>query len=222
MSAGTAQTQRAITIDFITRRRLTAHAVFFRPNTGDPDAKDALADELTTDLGAWDGPEHNVGVRLDGGHLELGVRAGSDAFVHAFFLAAEHLRLDARAAFGVHQISSIIIKVEDQELIEPWAPRWPKGFKDKHGHWTETTVKTSSMKTKSANAIYRYSKPLPGSIVPEGVVVWRPKGKPAALDPEIGVEDMEHRALEPRAWIHSSARSPMRRWPIGSGPISTA
>ena len=29
------------------------------------------------------------------------------------------------------------------------------------------------------------------------MVVWRPKGKPAALDPEIGVEDMEHRALEP-------------------------
>ena len=196
MSAGNAQTQRAITIDFITRRRLAAHAVFFRPNTGEPDAKDALADDLTTDLGAWDGPEHNVGVRLDGGHLELGIRAGSDAFAHAFFLAADHLRLDARAAFGVHQISSIIIKVEDQELIEPWAPRWPKGFKDKHGHWTETTVKTSSMKTKSANAIYRYSKPLPGSVVPEGVVVWRPKGKPAALDPEIGVEDMEQRALE--------------------------
>ena len=197
MSAGNAQTQRAITIDFITRRRLAAHAVFFRPNTGEPDAKDALADDLTTDLGAWDGPEHNVGVRLDGGHLELGIRAGSDAFAHAFFLAADHLRLDARAAFGVHQISSIIIKVEDQELIEPWAPRWPKGFKDKHGHWTETTVKTSSMKTKNANAIYRYSKPLPGSVVPEGVVVWRPKGKPAALDPEIGVEDMEQRALEP-------------------------
>ena len=197
MSAGNAQTQRAITIDFISRRKLAAPAVFFRPNTGEPDAKDALADVLTTDLGAWDGPEHNVGVRLDGGHLELGIRAGDDAFAHAFFLAAEHLRLDARAAFGVHRISSVILAVEDQELIEPWAPRWPKGFKDKHGHWTETTVKTSSAKTKSANAIYRYSKPLPGSVVPEGIVVWRPKGKAAALDAELGVEEMENRALAP-------------------------
>ena len=117
--------------------------------------------------------------------------------MHAFFLAADHLKLDARVAFGVHQVSSILINVEDSELIEPWAPRWPKGFKDKRGAWTETTVKTSSAKAKGANAVHRFSKPLPGSIVPDGVVVWRPKGKAAALDIDIGIEDLEPRALAP-------------------------
>jgi hypothetical protein len=193
----TARLQRTLTVEFITRRRLTLPAIWFRPNTGDPNASDILADKLEVDLGAWDGPERNLGVRLEAGHLELGVKAGDDAFMHAFFLAAEHLRIDARCAFGVHQVSSILINVEDQELIEPWAARWPKGFKDKHGHWTETAVRTSSLATKSAKAVYRFSKPLPGSITPEGPVVWRPKGKPAAQDFDIGIEDLEPRALAP-------------------------
>ena len=85
----------------------------------------------------------------------------------------------------------------DQENIEIWAPRWPKGFKDKHGHWTETEVRTSSLATKSAKAIYRFSKPLPGSITPAGVVVWRPKGKAEALDLDIGVEELDSRPLAP-------------------------
>ena len=166
--------QRALTVEFITKRRLNLPAVWFRPQGSDPNATDALADKLDVDLGAWDGAsENNVGVRLENGHLELRIKSGSDAFAHAFFLAAEHLRIDARAAFGVDRISSILINVVDQENIEIWAPRWPKGFKDKHGHWTETEVRTSSLATKSAKAIYRFSKPLPGSITPEGVVVWR-------------------------------------------------
>ena len=193
----TARIQRAITVEFITKHRLSLPAVWFRQHTGDPDAKDTLAETLETDVGAWDGAEHNLGVRLQDGHLELRIKAGDDAFAHAFFLAAEHLRIDARAAFGVHQISSILINVEDQELIEPWVPRWPRGFKDKHGHWTESTVRTSSMATKSAKSIWRFSKPLPGSITPDGVVVWRPKGKAAAQDVELGVEDMEVRPLAP-------------------------
>ena len=200
---GTARLQRALTVEFITKRRLNLSAVWFRPQGSDPNADDALADKLDVDLGAWDGPEHNVGVRLENGHLELRIKAGDDAFAHAFFLAAEHLRIDARGAFGVDRISSVILNVEDQELIEPWAPRWPKGFKDKHGHWTETTVRTSSMATKSAKAIYRFSKPLPGSITPEGVVVWRPKGKAAALDVDIG--DRGSRAARARADGHGRA-----------------
>ena len=192
-----ARLQRALTVEFISKQRLNLSAVWFRPHGADPNADDALADKLDVDLGSWDGPEHNVGVRLENGHLELRIKAGDDAFAHAFFLAAEHLRIDARATFGVDRISSVILNVEDQELIEPWEPRWPKGFKDRHGHWTETTVRTSSMPTKSAKAIYRFSKPLPGSITPEGVVVWRPKGKAAALDVDIGVEDLEPRALAP-------------------------
>ena len=193
----TARLQRALTVEFIAKRRLNLPAVWFRPDGADPNAVDALADKLDVDLGAWDGPEHNVGVRLENGHLELRIKAGDDAFAHAFFLAAEHLRIDARAAFGVDRISSVILNVEDQELIEPWAPRWPRGFKDKHGHWTETTVRTSSMATKSAKSIYRFSKPLPGSITPEGVVVWRPKGKAAAPDVLMGLEDLEPRPLAP-------------------------
>ncbi len=193
----TAKLQRALTVEFITRRRLNLPAVWFRPQGSDPNAVDALADKLDVDLGAWDGPEHNLGIRLENGHLELRIKAGDDAFAHAFFLAAEHLHIDARAAFGVDRISSVILNVEDQELIEPWAPRWPKGFKDKHGHWTETEVRTSSLPTKNAKAIYRFSKPLPGSITPEGIVVWRPKGKAAALDVEIGIEDLEPRPLAP-------------------------
>jgi len=194
---GTAKLQRTLTVEFITKRRLNIPAVWFRPNGNDPSAADALADDLFVDLESWDGPEHNLGVRLQDGHVELGVKAGDDAFMHAFFLAADHLKIDARAAFGVHQVSSILINVEDSELIEQWAPRWPKGFKDRRGNWTETAVKTSSAKTKGANAVYRFSKPLPGSIVPDGVVVWRPKGKAAALDIDIGIEDLEPRALAP-------------------------
>ena len=192
-----ARLQRALTVEFISKQRLNLSAVWFRPHGADPNAEDALADKLDVDLGSWDGPEHNVGVRLENGHLELRIKAGDDTFAHAFFLAAEHLRIDARCAFGVDRISSVILNVEDQELIEPWEPRWPKGFKDRHGHWTETSVRTSSLATKSAKAIYRFSKPLPGSVTPEGVVVWRPKGKAAALDVDIGIEDLEPRALAP-------------------------
>ena len=194
----TARLQRALTVEFITKRRLNLPAVWFRPQGSDPNAADALAEKLDVDLGAWDGAnDNNVGVRLENGHLELRIKAGDDAFAHAFFLAAEHLRIDARAAFGVERISSVILNVDDQELIEPWEPRWPKGFKDKHGHWTETTVRTSSMPKKGVKALYRFSKPLPGSITPDGVVVWRPKGKAAALDADIGIEDLEPRPLAP-------------------------
>jgi hypothetical protein len=211
----TARLQRALTVEFITRRRLNLPAVWFRPNTGAVDAADALADKLEVDLGAWDGPEHNLGVRLQDGHLELSLKAGDDAFAHAFFLAAEHLRIDARCAFGVDRISSVILRVEDQELIEPWAPRWPKGFKDKHGHWTETKVTTSSLKTKNAAAVYRYSKPLPGSVTPDGAVVWRPKGKAAALDVDFGIEDLEPRSLAPTgmdALIRALAYATLAYW----------
>ena len=92
MIEGTAKLQRALTVEFITKRRLNLPAVWFRPNAGDPSAADALADDLSVDLESWDGPEHNLGVRLQDGHLELAIKAGDDAFVHAFFLAADHLR----------------------------------------------------------------------------------------------------------------------------------
>ena len=191
----TAKRQRILTIDLITKHRLNLPAVWFRPAADNPSAADALADRLEVDLQAWDGPEHNLGVRLEAGHFELGIKAADDAFVHAFFFAANHLKVDARFAFGVHQISSILLRIEAHELIESWQARWPRGYKDKRGHWTETTIKTSSLATKAAKAVWRYSHPLPGSVLPEGGVVWRPNGKAAALDTDLGVEDLEPRPL---------------------------
>ena len=186
--------QRLLTVQFIQRRRLTAPAVLFRPHTGDPSAADALADTLDVDLGSWDAAnEKNMGVRLEGGYLELNIKSADDAFAHAFFLACDHLHIDARAAFGVNRISSVLLKVEDPTTIA--GHLWPKGFKDKRGHWVEISVKTSDQPTKSAKGLPRFSHPLPGSHTADGVVAWRPKGKAAALDADIGIEDLENRPI---------------------------
>jgi hypothetical protein len=191
---GTAQTQRAITVEFLQKRRLNAPAVWFRPQGWDPSASDALAETLETDLGMWDAAsDRNLGVRLEAGYIELRITSGDDAFAHAFFLACEHLRVDARAAFGIHQISSILLNIAgagEQQL-------WPRGFKDKRGHWTEAAPVISSLPTKSAKAVWGYSRPLPGSLLPDGIVAWRPKGKAAALDVLMGIEDLEPRAIAP-------------------------
>ena len=186
--------QRLLTVQFIQRRRLNAPAVFFRPHTDTPNAADALAETMDIDIGAWDAAsDHNMGVRLEGGHLELNIKSADDAFAHALFLAASHLNIDARAAFGVNRISSIILKVDDPASIA--GHLWPRGYKDRRGHWTETSVRASDMPTKSAKGLPRFSKPLPGSITPDGVVVWRPRGKAAALEAELGVEDLESRPI---------------------------
>jgi hypothetical protein len=194
MPEGTAGLQRTLTREFISRRRLTVPAVFFRPSTGEPSARDALAEAMEIDLEAWDEANPmNLGARLDGGWIEIAIKADGDAFAHAFFAAAEHLRVDARAAFGVRSITSILLSIEDPTTIEPHL--WPRGGKDRHGHWVETRVTASSPATKSAKALPRFSKPLPGSILPEGVVQWRPKGRAAALTVDLGVEDLEPRAI---------------------------
>ena len=143
---------------------------------------------------SWDSTnEKNLGVRLDGGYLELAIKASDDAFAHAFFLAAAHLGVDARAAFGVNRISSVILKVEDHNAIA--AQLWPKGYKDKHGHWVETKIRTSTPPTKAAKGVPVFSRPLPGSVTHDGIVAWRPRGKGEALDAELGVEDLEPRAI---------------------------
>ena len=193
----TARLQRILTVQFVQKRRLNIPVIWLRANSDAPEAKDALSETLDTDIETWDGPERNLGARLENGYFELRIKAGGDGFAHAFFLACEHLRIDARAAFGVDRISSIILRVERQAEIEQWLHLWPKGFKDKHGHWTETTAVTSSLATKNARAVPRESKPLPGSVLPEGVVVWRPNGKAAALNVEFGLEELEPRTIAP-------------------------
>ena len=45
------------------------------------------------------------------------------------FLLHRHLNIDARAAFGVNRISSIILKVDDPASIA--GHLWPRGYKDK-------------------------------------------------------------------------------------------
>ena len=186
--------QRLLTTQFIARHRLNAPAVFFRPHSDTPAAQDVLADKLDIDLESWDSASDlNLGVRLEGGYLELNIKAGDDAFAHAFFLAADHLHVDARAAFGVERISSVILKVDDHDSIA--RQLWPRGYKDKRGHWTETSIKASTPPTKTIKGLSRFSRPLPGSRTPEGIVAWRPKGKAAALDAALGVEDLEPRAI---------------------------
>jgi hypothetical protein len=191
---GTAQIQRALTVSFIGKRRLLAPSIFFRPHTAEPNAKDALAEALEVDLETWDHDNpNNLGVRLDGGFVEMQIKADGDAFAHAFFLAAAHLKIDARAAFGIRKITSIIFKIEDPRTIE--GHLWPRGGKDKDGHWTETSLRFSTLATKSAKSVPAFSKPLPGSILEEGCVIWRPRGKGEALAVEMGLEDLEPRAL---------------------------
>ena len=52
------------------------------------------------------------------------------------FLAAEHLRIDGRAAYGTSTVSPrSSLNVEDPGRTSKFGRlRWPKGFKDKHGH----------------------------------------------------------------------------------------
>ena len=193
MSADAA-VQRLLTTQFIVKHRLNAPAVFFRPHGDTPSAQDEIADKLDIDIEGWDSTnDNNLGVRLEGGYLELNIKAGDDAFAHAFFLAADHLKVDARAAFGVERIHAVILKVEDHETIAHQL--WPRGYKDKRGHWTETSIKASTPPAKTVKGLSRFSRPLPGSRTPEGIVVWRPKGKAAALDAALGVEDLEPRAI---------------------------
>ena len=128
--SGDAAVQRLLTTQFIVKHRLNAPAVFFRPHGDTPSAQDEIADKLDIDIEGWDSTnDNNLGVRLEGGYLELNIKAGDDAFAHAFFLAADHLKVDARAAFGVERIHAVILKVEDHETIA--RQLWPRGTEDK-------------------------------------------------------------------------------------------
>ena len=72
-------------------------------STGDPNAKDTLAEKLEIDLGAWDGPEHNIGVRLK---TDIWNSASSQPTtlspMRSFW--PPNISVDARCRFGVDQI----------------------------------------------------------------------------------------------------------------------
>jgi hypothetical protein len=190
------QLQRILTIEFITKRRLNAPVIWLRPESLSPSPDDALktSGKLDTNLEEWRSKddERNLAARLTDGYVELSVKSPDDVWFQ--LLAAQ---LDTRAAFGPMDkpISSIIFKIEDPTTIERWDDLWPKGHKTKEGAWVETKLNYSTPPTKSANAIWRDSKPLPGSRFGGDLVVWRPRGKPPATDVELGLEDLEARPV---------------------------
>ena len=183
-----ANVQRLLTLDLIAKRRITAPAVWLN-ETGN----------LGTNISDWEDendPRH-LGVRLVDGYIELQIKSPDDIWTHRLFDAAKHLSIDARAAFGMndHPISSILLKIQDPESIDAWAATWPRGFRDKASQWVETAFVYSSLPTvKAKNPIWRESSPLPGSRL-KRLVAWRPMGKPAATDVDLGREDLEPRPI---------------------------
>ena len=191
MPSQTTNLQRFLTTEFISKRRLNIPAVWLKPEGLTPSVEDVVADSVSTDLGAWD--EQNLGVRLVDGHIELRLDTPDDVWAACLFKAFRFLSVDARAAYGVHHVSSILINVDGE--IDRWAHRWPKGHIDHQGRKVRTEFRYSAAATKTAKAIYRTSAPLPGSLIGGEAVCWRPWGKPPADIIELGVEDLEHRAL---------------------------
>jgi hypothetical protein len=191
--------QRYLTVDFITKRRLNAPAVWLGPQSRAPSADDAIRppDGLKTDPNEWanEDDERNLAVRLVNGHIELQIQAPDEIWLGFLFKAFRELRIDARAAFGSQFITSIILRIDDPETIDRWRELWPRGHTDKNGRWVETKFAYSSMPTARSKAIWHDSKPLPGSIFAEKLVVWRPWGKPAAETAETGLDDLEVREL---------------------------
>ena len=192
MPAKNKQTQRYLSTDFISQRRLNIPAVWLKPEGLTTSPEDAVADSVSTDLGAWD--NQNLAVRLVDGHIELRLDTPDDVWAEGLFRAFRYLRVDARAAYGVRHVSSILINVEG-DSIERWAHRWPKGHIDHQGRKVRTEFRYSAAATKTAKAIYRTSAPLPGSMIDGELVSWRPLGKPPADIIELGLEDLEARPL---------------------------
>jgi Family of unknown function (DUF5906) len=192
------QLQRILTIEFITKRRLNAPVIWLKPESLAPDADDALktSGKLNTNLEEWrsENDERNLALRLVDGFIELQIKAPDEIW---FNLLAP--LLDTRAAFGPQDkpVSSVILKIEDPTTIDRWATFWPKAHKDKAGAWVGTKFFHSIAQTGRSKASWRDSKPLPGSRFGGDLIVWRPKGKPPATDPELGLEDLEARSLEP-------------------------
>jgi hypothetical protein len=211
--------QRYLTVDFITKRRLNAPAVWLGPQSRAPSPDDAIRppDTLNTDPHEWalESDERNLAIRLVDGFIELQITAPDDIWNQNLFKAFRILNVDARAAFGSHQISSIIIKIDDPAKIDRWRELWPRGHTDKNGRWVETKFAYSSMPTVRSKAIWHDSKPLPGSIFAQKLVVWRPLGKRAAETAEIGLEDLELRPLAPttmEAIIRAIAFATLAYW----------
>jgi hypothetical protein len=200
------QKQRIITLEFLGPRGLDLPAVWFAPHSKSPSIDDALNASLETRIRDWESPanDRNLGVRLVDGGIELVIAAPDEQWIRCFFAACDWLKVDARAAYGPEgkPLTSILLKIDDPETIARWADLWPKGFQDRHDRWISTEFVTSSLPTAKSKPIWRHSSPLPGSRFAGSNIVWRPMGKPAAADVELGLEDLERRALAKTTMEH--------------------
>jgi hypothetical protein len=187
--------QRALTIELIAKRRLNATAIWLNPESAAANADDATREshKLNTPVEDWQSPndDRNMAVRLVDGFVELQIASPDDIWARNFFEACASLKVDARFAYGARgrPITSIILHADRPEK---WGDRWPRGHRDKGGQWVETKIAYSPAASKP---VYVHSRPLPGSIFANDLMVWRPLGKPAADDGELGLEDLEARQM---------------------------
>jgi hypothetical protein len=190
--------QRALTVELLAKRRLNAPAIWLKPESATANPDDAVQEshKLNTALDDWASPndDRNMAVRLVDGFVELQIVSPDDVWVRHFFQACASLRVDARFAYGTRgkPIASVILQADQPER---WGDRWPRGHKDKAGQWVETKIAFSTAATKTAKPVFVNSRPLPGSTFAGDLVQWRPAGKPAADDGELGLEDLEAREL---------------------------
>lgn len=185
--------QRFLSTEFILKLRLNIPAVWLKPEGASPSPEDAIADSVSCDLNAWE--DQNLGVRLCDGHIELRISSPDDVWAGCLFEAYDHLRVDARAAYGVHHVTSIILNIENEKTIDRWEHRWPAGHTDKENKKVSTKFLYSAAATSRSKAIWQTSAPLPGSMIGGHPVCWRPRGKPPATEPDIGLEDLETQAI---------------------------
>src|SRR5579864_8881932 len=199
MPSEATNTQRHLTIEFITKQRLQARVIWLKPETTDASPDDAVkpSEGLNTNLEEWRNlaDERNLGARLENNLIELQIKAPDDVWNQSLFKAFRFTKVDARAAYGTHRVSSILISVDGK--IEPWRDRWPRGHRDKADAWVSASFAHSQAGTKVSKPIWLHSAPLPGSRFGGELVVWRPGGKPAADNIELGLEDLEARVLAP-------------------------
>ena len=207
MLSETTRLQRALTIEFVEKKRITAPTVWLaHDSSATPPNK---LDTHSTDWLIGD-DDRSLALRLVDGFIELKIKA-SDSWTMSLFAAFAHLRIDARAAYGPGRVASILLKIEDPSTIEKWTTLWPRGARDANGDWMETTFASSLMPSPKAKAVWRDSSPLPGS----PGIVWRPSNKQAADILELGIEDLEPRAIAPtsmEAIVRAIAYATLAYW----------
>ena len=181
--------QRNLTVNFIDQRRLNVSVIWFKSESAVP--VEGPAQTVPKD---WlnEGEERNLGAELRDGFVELQIKAPDDIWFKLFAS-----QVDARAAWGgyLKPVSSVLFKIADPASVDAWIDRWPRGSRDNSNAWVETKLAITPAPTKRAKLVPRYSSPLPGSRFAGDTIVWRPGGKPAADNQELGTEDLEARPV---------------------------